>query len=207
MEPYRSPSHARAKQRDSRLTWDDVHEIRRRAQAGHKQQVIADDFGITNQAVALIVKNERWRDPDYVWEGHHRTCAEPDCAKPFVTRQVNQTFCSKKCQLRHHSRKTSGFYLRHEEREWMRRRTGVGRPGTAIATASSLDKQLGDSSATLMTFAADARAVDPQVELEVSELSDLLEGLDEDSVAQMSHDELIQLRIRLAKAGFRPVAA
>lgn len=46
----------------SKLSWDDVYEIRRRASRGTSQQVLANEFHVSREAVSKIVRNERWRE-------------------------------------------------------------------------------------------------------------------------------------------------
>lgn len=48
-------AHYRAK-----LSWDDVYEIRRRAERGESQQALADVFGMSREAISKIVRLQRW---------------------------------------------------------------------------------------------------------------------------------------------------
>lgn len=46
----------------SALSWDDVYEIRRRAARGTTpQRVLAEEFGVSREAVSKIVRNQRWQ--------------------------------------------------------------------------------------------------------------------------------------------------
>lgn len=53
--PGRADGHHKAK-----LSWEDVNEIRRRAARGTTQQVLADEFRMSREAISKIVRNERW---------------------------------------------------------------------------------------------------------------------------------------------------
>lgn len=53
--PGRADGHYRAK-----LSWEDVNEIRRRADRGTTHQVLADEFKMSRESISKIVRNERW---------------------------------------------------------------------------------------------------------------------------------------------------
>jgi hypothetical protein len=214
-EPYRSAKHAAAKQRDSCLTWEVVGEIRRRVTGGEKQQVVADSYGITNQAVDLIVRNVRWRDPGYCWEGFVRTCERPGCSTTFTTRLANKAYCCGRCRSLHNQRTRTGYYLRHaeadaERRTRRRRRDMLRQPWQLDALAgqegSTLAELVADEGGEYTTHVADQHVGDPLAEVIAGELRGLLDGLTEDEVDRLSEAELVALRARLARAGYVPAA-
>src|SRR6266540_2458767 len=59
----------------AKLTWDDVHEIRARAQAGIEQREIATAFKISRPLCSAIVRGHIWNpDPQGALENRSRTC-------------------------------------------------------------------------------------------------------------------------------------
>ena len=46
----------------SKLTWDEVREVRRRHQEGEPQPSLASRFGVTSGHISLIVTNQRWKE-------------------------------------------------------------------------------------------------------------------------------------------------
>jgi hypothetical protein len=58
--------HCRAK-----LTWEQVHDIRRRHLAGEVQKDLADEFGVGRSAIKAIIRNRTWRDEEYVPPPNH----------------------------------------------------------------------------------------------------------------------------------------
>lgn len=61
MEPVSHATNCRRGAR-TRLTWRDVHDIRRRRRSGEVRKTIAGDYGITVGTVSNIVSQQRWKD-------------------------------------------------------------------------------------------------------------------------------------------------
>lgn len=55
-------SPAEHKRAHSRLTWDDVTDIRRRVQQGELQKALAVEYGISRQSVCDMVHQRTWRE-------------------------------------------------------------------------------------------------------------------------------------------------
>lgn len=54
------------KQWQSKLTWEQVHEIRDLRQREHiKDSVLADRYGVSRSSISSVLKNDLWFDPEF----------------------------------------------------------------------------------------------------------------------------------------------
>lgn len=51
---------------NSKLTWDEVHEMRKKAQAGATQNQLMAEYWISQPLCSKILLNQLWKDPNYV---------------------------------------------------------------------------------------------------------------------------------------------
>lgn len=171
----------------SPLTWDDVRDIRARAAAAEKHEVIAAHYGLERAAASMIIGNRRWHDPDYT-PGYERECKE--CGNAFWTTRMNRRFCSPACRGVFNSRRAGGFRRRGECTRYRRPRE------TRLETPIEHGE--------LAALIADPHAADPLAALDRSVLRDVVGDLDAADIDRLDPDTLRELRKRLARVGLVP---
>lgn len=98
------------KQEKSPLSWDDVRDIRRRAEEG--AVALAREYGLTHNYIGQIILNRYWVDPGYEPEVLDRECARPGCDRRFTPHSAMSRYCGKPCRALHNSRVSTGYYER-----------------------------------------------------------------------------------------------
>lgn len=60
---WSTPQESGVNRRTTKLTWEKVNEIRRRADAGEVQKELAKEFGVANNTISSIVTGVKWKQP------------------------------------------------------------------------------------------------------------------------------------------------
>jgi hypothetical protein len=212
----RSEHGARVMRSRSVLDWDAVHEIRSAVPDGTNPYDLAERFGVGVHTIMDVFRGKTWSDPSYV-PGVDRACA--GCRAPFRTTNLIRRYCSADCLRSAIAERQRQRRTDHEPTERELRDDHRLRQALASARAEyeplidkeikstwgvSLDATLGETRATLHDILADVASENPVTAVEGQYARDVLDGLEEDQIAGLTDDELLDLRGRLVDAGLTP---